>query len=234
MKAIILAGGKGPRLMPYSAILPKPLMPIGENAILEIVIKQLKYYGFNEITFAVGHLAHLIRTYFGDGEIIDVSIKYSFEDKALGTAGPLKQIKNLDDTFLVMNGDILTSLDYTKLYNFHKKMNSDATIAIYKRDVKIDFGVIEHNNSILENYIEKPTYSFYVSMGVYIFEPSVLDFIGDGEELDIPHLMLRLKKNNKKVACYSFDGLWLDIGRIDDYEEAQSVFEKNKSKFLKE
>lgn len=232
-RAVILAGGKGRRLAPYTTVLPKPLMPIGDMPILEVVVRQLKYYGFTHITFSVGHLANLIQAFFGDGSSLGVKIDYSVEDTPLGTAGPLKLPHDLNDTFLVMNGDILTTLDYRSLIDFHRRSELPATISIYPREVKIDFGVIETGDNKLQNYIEKPTYYFTVSMGIYVFEPSVLSFMKDGEYVDIPELILRLKQGGNQVGCYKPECYWLDIGRIDDYEAAVKIFADKKDQFLK-
>jgi NDP-sugar pyrophosphorylase family protein len=227
MKAVILAGGKGTRLLPYTTVLPKPLLPVGEKPILDTVVRQLKTYGFSEITMAVGYLAELITAYFGDGSRFGVKIRYSREDEPLGTAGPLRKIPGLKETFLVMNGDILTTLDYGKLLAYHKKSGAVATIAMRKRDVKVDFGVIEADKEDrLTDYLEKPTLSYLVSMGVYVFEPEVLEHIKEGERLDFPDLVRRLIKKKKKVVGYRTDEYWLDIGRHDDYDKAREDFEK--------
>ena len=232
-RAVILAGGKGRRLAPYTTILPKPLMPIGDIPILEVVVRQLSYYGFDHITFSVGHLANLIQAFFGDGSKQSVKIDYSVEDTPLGTAGPLKLLEDLDDTVLVMNGDILTSLDYRAFVDYHVKSDNPATICIYPREVKIDFGVIETEENILQNYIEKPNYFFDVSMGIYVFEPAILSYMKEGEYFDIPDLILRLKDDGKKIGCYRPECHWLDIGRVDDYEAAVKMFEEKKDQFLK-
>ncbi|HEX55173.1 MAG: nucleotidyltransferase family protein [Candidatus Altiarchaeales archaeon] len=233
MKAVILAGGRGTRLEPYTTILPKPLLPVGDVPILDIVIRQLVSHGFNEITLAVGYLAELIMSYVGDGSRYGIKISYSKEKKPLGTAGPLAQIDGLDETFLVMNGDILTTLDYSKLIDFHKKMRGIATIAMRKRNVKIDFGVIEINNrNELEDYTEKPTLHYLVSMGIYIFEPEVLKFIEPNQKLEFPDLVKKLINNKKKVFGYLSDDYWLDIGRHEDYERAQREFDSIKNSLI--
>jgi len=221
MKAVILAGGKGRRLEPYTTILPKPLMPIGDVPILEVVMRQLSKYGFKEITLAVGHLAELLMAYFSDGSKYGIKIKYSKEENALGTAGPLKKISNLKDTFLVMNGDILTLLDYSKLVAFHQEKGAIATIAMHKRSVKVDFGVmkVDEDNRVI-GYDEKPTLGYLVSMGIYVFESKVLDYIEPGEKLDFPDLVKRLLRRGEKVQGYPSEDYWLDIGRPDDYEKA--------------
>ena len=221
MKSVILAGGKGTRLGPYTAVLPKPLMPIGDLPILEIVLNQLSRTKFKEVIITVGHLSSLIRTYFDNVSIPGISVKYSLEDKPLGTAGPLKLISGLDDTFLVMNGDVLADIDFGKFYSFHKKNNAVATAGIYKRSVHIDFGVLslEQNKKII-GYQEKPTFEYVVSMGVYLFEPEVLGYIKYNKYLDLPDLIKLLIKNNKTVVGYLHDGYWLDIGRPEDYNKA--------------
>lgn len=235
MRAVILAGGKGTRLKPYTVAFPKPLVPVDDMPILEIVLRQLHYYGFTQVTMAVGHLAELLMAYFGDGSKYGLKINYSKEEMPLGTAGPLTLIPGLADTFLVMNGDILTTLNYSDLLAFHHQQQAAATIAMYQRDVKIDLGVIKTNDrNELIDYIEKPSYAYRVSMGVYIFEPRVLDYIPAEQRLDFPDLVHKLLQNNEKVMGYSFDGYWLDIGRPDDYERAVEEFARLRSEFLKE
>jgi NDP-sugar pyrophosphorylase family protein len=233
MRAVILAGGKGTRLAPYTTILPKPLMPVGDMPILEIVMRQLEAHGFRSLTLAVGYLAELLMAYCGDGSKFGVALDYSREEQPLGTAGPIALIPNLNETFLVMNGDLLTTIDYSAMLQYHRERGALVTIACYKRDVKIDLGVIEvDSDNWVANYIEKPTYHYDVSMGIYIFEPQILDYIAKNERLDLPDLVLKLLQAGKKVNVYHFDGYWLDIGRHDDYEQAIEEFSKNKEKFL--
>ena len=228
MKAVILAGGLGTRLKPYTTVFPKPLMPIGESPILEIIIKQLKAKGFNEITLAVGHLSELIMAFFNNGSKYGLKIEYSKEEKKLGTAGGLGLLKNkLEDDFLVMNGDVLTGLDFSEFLEFHKKTGSIATIALNRRHVDIDFGVVElDENRALIGYIEKPKIDYLVSMGVYAFNERILEFIPSHEYLDIPDLMKRLLSEGEKVNGFIHDGYWLDIGRPDDYIKANEDIQK--------
>jgi len=227
MRAIILAGGKGTRLLPYTTVIPKPLMPVGERPILEVIIRQLKHNGFSQVTMAVGYLAELLEAYFRDGKKYGVEIDYSREDKPLGTIGALSLIDGLDKTFLVMNGDVLTNLDYDQLVTFHNENNAVATIATYNKEVKIDLGVLEMDESFeLKNYLEKPTLRYHVSMGIYVFEPEILELIEPNGYLDFPDLVLSLIKAGKKVFAFPFDGYWLDIGRHEDYELAQEDFAK--------
>lgn len=253
MKAVILAGGKGRRLAPYTAVLPKPLMPIGDVPILEVVIRQLRQAGFGDITLAVGYLAELLVAYFGDGSKLGVRIHYSREEQPLGTAGPLGLLDNVNEPFLVMNGDLLTTLNYRLMWDQHHLSGAIATLATYQRDVKIDLGVIETDDGgWVQDYIEKPTYHYTVSTGVYVFAPQVLEYIPRGERgaeakaarlsspksswppcrMDLPDLILKLLAAGHQIATYPFDGYWLDIGRQDDYELAISEFEHHRDRFL--
>jgi NDP-sugar pyrophosphorylase family protein len=228
MKAVILAGGKGTRLKPYTTVFPKPLMPIDDKPILEIVVRQLKSHGFDEVIITVGHLAELIMTFFGDGSKFGVKIEYSRENKPLGTAGGLGLIKKaLNETFLMMNGDVLTSLNYSDLTDYHNRNGAITTIALNKREVDIDFGVVElDNDNSIVGYKEKPKIDYLVSMGVYIFEPEILKYIEPNEFLDFPDLVKKLISNGETVKGYVYDGYWLDIGRPDDYERANREIEK--------
>jgi NDP-mannose synthase len=235
MRAVILAGGKGTRLAPYTTVLPKPLMPIGEMPILEIVIRQLERHGFNDLTLAVGYLAELLMAYCGDGSKFNVKLGYSREEQPLGTAGPIALVPDLNDTFLVMNGDLLTTIDYGAMLKYHRERNALATIACYQRDVKIDLGVIEIGpDNWVANYIEKPTYHYAVSMGIYLFEPEILKYIKPNQRLDLPDLVMNLMKEGQRVNVFNFDGYWLDIGRHDDYEKAVDEFSAHRVEFLPE
>ncbi len=233
MRAIILAGGKGARLAPYTTILPKPLMPIGDMSIIEVVIRQLAHYGIHDLTLAVGYLAELLMAYCGDGSKFNSKINYSREEQPLGTAGPLTLIPDLNETFFMMNGDLLTSIDYKAMLQYHRERGALATIACHKRDAKIDFGVIElTEDNWISNYIEKPVYHYSVSMGIYIFEPAILNYIPRGQYLDLPDLIKKLLAEGQKVNVYNFDGYWLDIGRHDDYEKAIEEFAENRHRFF--
>lgn len=235
MKAVILAGGKGTRLAPYTKILPKPLMPVGDMPILEILVRQLKCEGVDEIVLTVGHMAGLLRAFFNDGEQFGLNIRYSYEEKPLGTAGPLALVEGLDDTFVVTNGDVLTTLRVRDLVRFHKEEGAAATIAMHRRQVKVDLGVILVNGGPnVVGYIEKPTYDYSVSMGIYVFEPRVLSYIPPGEHLDFPNLVHKLLGAREKVIGYPFEGYWQDLGRPDDYEQANMDFEQMRSEFLRE
>jgi NDP-sugar pyrophosphorylase family protein len=233
MRAVILAGGKGTRLAPYTTVLPKPLMPIGEMPILEVVIRQLARHNFTELTLAVGYLAELLMAYCGDGSKFNVKLDYSREEEPLGTAGPLALISNLKDTFLVMNGDLLTTINYASMLKYHRERGAIATVACYQRDVKIDLGVIEVSaDNWLSKYIEKPTYHYEVSMGIYIFEPAILQYIIPNQRLDLPDLAIKLQNVGERVNVFKFEGYWLDIGRQDDYEKAIGEFAQHRQEFL--
>ena len=235
MKAVVLAGGKGARLAPYTTIFPKPLMPIDDMPILEVLLRQMKRSGITDVTLTVGHLSELLKTFFQDGRQWGLNIDYSYEDKPLGTAGPLALVKGLDDKFLVTNGDVLTTLDLKDLFEFHQKEGGIATIAVHQRQVHIDLGVVQSNGDhTITGYIEKPTYDYTVSMGLYIFEPRVLEYIPVGQYLDFPDLVLKLIAAGEKVAAYPFDGYWMDLGRPDDYEKANEDFMTMKLQFLPE
>ncbi len=236
MKAVILAGGKGTRLAPYTHILPKPMMPVGDRAILEVVLSQFSRAGISEMTLAVGHLASLMQTYFGDGSRYNLKITYAFEEKPLGTAGPLAFVDGLTETFLVANGDILTLLDINRLIEFHRDQKAVCTIASHQRTHTINLGVIEHaaGSYKVSGYIEKPTRNYLVSMGMYVFEPRVLDYIPKGEYFDFPNLVNTLLAANEMVACFPYEGYWRDLGNQDDYLTANEDFESMRSQFLAE
>jgi NDP-sugar pyrophosphorylase family protein len=210
-------------------------MPIGDMPILEVLLRQMKRAGINHVVLTVGHLASLLRAYFGNGAQWDLDITYSQEQKPLGTAGPIALVHGLEKTFLVTNGDVLTTLDIKKLITFHKQKGGIATIAAHRRQVKIDLGVIQWDgNDQISGYIEKPTTDYTVSMGVYVFEPRVLDYIPFGEYLDFPDLILKLIANGETVSGYVFDGYWMDLGRPDDYAQANQDFYNMKEQFLPE
>lgn len=235
MKAVVLAGGKGARLAPYTKILPKPLMPIDDMPILEVLLRQMKHSGITDVTLTVGHLSELLKAFFQDGHQWGLNIDYSYEDKPLGTAGPLALVKGLEDTFLVTNGDVLTTLDLKDLLCCHQKEGGIATIAVHQRQVHIDLGVVQSNaDHTITGYIEKPTYDYTVSMGIYIFEQRVLEYIPVGQYLDFPNLVLKLIAAGEKVVTYPFDGYWMDLGRPDDYLKANEDFNTMKLQFLPE
>jgi NDP-sugar pyrophosphorylase family protein len=233
MQAIILAGGKGRRLMPYTTVLPKPLMPIGDYPILEVILRQLKHCGFERVTISTGYLHELIHAYLDSNKTLGLDISYAHEDTPLGTIGPLRLIDQLDDTFLVMNGDILTDISYRDLIASHHKNHAIATVATYQRDVNIDFGVLEKDeNRKITGFTEKPTFHFDVSMGVYVFSKKILEYVPKGEPFGFDQLMYALIAEKEAVFSYPHTGYWLDIGRPDDYARSIEEFERYKDRFL--
>lgn len=235
MKAVVLAGGRGTRLAPYTFVFPKPMMPIGDRTILEVLLYQMRRAGIDHVTLAVGHLAGLMSAYFQNGERYDLDITYSYESKPLGTAGPLAHIQGLDDSFLVTNGDILTLLNISDLVKFHKKHKGICTIAMHERKVQIDLGVIEQENGEdITGYVEKPSFDYKVSMGIYIFEPQVLKYIPKDQYMDFPDLILKLIAAGESVKGYPYQGYWQDLGNPSDYIQATKDFEFMRTQFLVE
>jgi NDP-sugar pyrophosphorylase family protein len=229
-RAVVLAGGLGMRLRPYTAVLPKPLMPIGDRPVLDIVIRQLRHHHFQRVTIATGYLAELIEAFFRDGQAYSIPIDYFREQEPLGTVGALGLIEGLDDDFLVMNGDVLTDLDYAGLMDFHRATGAVATIASARRSIEVTLGVLRftdpHQPDRLTAFDEKPSLEYEASMGVYAFAPRIRDFIEPGERLDFPDLIVRLLDAGEPVRAWRPDCYWLDIGRHDDYEQAMDEFER--------
>lgn len=232
MQAVILAGGKGSRLRPFTNTFPKPLVPVGDKAILEIVLEQLRNHGVTEVVMAVNHMSHLIRAFFGAGERLGMHIRYSEEDEPLGTAGPLRLMDSLDENFLMLNGDILTTLDFSGLFRSHVENGHRVTIATFEKELKIDLGVLKVKDGLLEDYIEKPTEYFTVSMGIYAMHRSVLEVIPAEGKYDLNTMMLDLRARGVPIHCHAGACEWLDIGRASDYEEATRLFEEGRERFL--
>ena len=225
-RAVILAGGKGTRLKPYTTLIPKPLVPIGGKfSILELIIQQLKSAGFNYITISVNHLSHLIQSFIGDGSRFGIKIDYSIEDKALSTIGPLKLIDNLPENFLVMNGDIICNLDYANFFETHCNAKHEVSVASCKREQKIDFGVLSCNEkNQLIDFLEKPCHTYLVSMGIYCINKNALNNLVKNQVYGFDQLMYDRLKEKKLVNIFKFEGLWLDIGRPEDYDNANENF----------
>jgi NDP-mannose synthase len=231
LRAVILAGGKGTRLRPYTTVLPKPLVPVAERPILELVIRQLARHGFTQIDLSVGHLGGLIKAYLDHVDLPDdVELRYWWEDEPLGTAGALRRIDGLDQPFLAMNGDVLTTLDYAQLMRFHQGHDASLTIATHRQNVDIDLGVIESDEGMVTEYVEKPTMRFDVSMGVYVYDPDVLDLIPEAR-FDFPDVVKALLKDERKVAAYTGAGVWFDIGTIGEHERAVAEIEAHPELF---
>jgi len=235
MRAVILAGGRGTRLRPFTASFPKPLVPVGDKPVVELLIRSLLCHGIQDVTLSLGYLAELVQAYFQQRRrlLTKLNLTYVLEEEPMGTAGSLALVKGLTDTFLVMNGDLLTDLNFNDLVRFHRENGAVMTIATQRRNVKIDFGVLKFDDAgRITDYFEKPEHFYHVSMGVYVYEPSVLPYIVAGEYLDFPDLVLRLVSNGHRVCAYLTDCLWLDIGRPDDYERAQAMLEAHRDRFV--
>jgi len=231
-RAIILAGGKGTRLHPYTVVLPKPLMPLGEYPILEVIIRQLVAAGFDHITLAVNHQAEIIRAFFQNGERWGIRIGYASESEPLGTMGPVKRIADLPEHFLVMNGDILTDLNYADFYAGHVQSDALFTISSHMREQLVDYGVLETSGETLTGLREKPRQSYEVSMGIYMMSRRALAFIPDKGPYGFDQLMLEFIRENRPVRVKRFSGYWLDIGRPDDYAQAIEEFGEMGPRFL--
>ncbi len=232
IKAVVLAGGKGTRLRPLTAVFPKPLVPIGDRPILEILLARLKHAGLTNVVLSTGYLAELIMALCGDGSKYGLDIGYVREDEPLGTAGSLSLLESDDSDLIVMNGDLLTALNFNAMIKSHYDNNADITIAIYPRQVKIDFGVVQLDGTSFAGFEEKPVFDYRVSMGVNIISSQVREQIALNEYLDMPNLILKVHEQGRKVNCYQEDCYWLDIGRMDDYAQAQTDFEENEELFL--
>lgn len=232
-QVVILAGGQGLRLRPYTMVLPKPLLPVGDVPILEIIIRQLKSQGLTRILISTGYLAQLIEAYFGNGKKWGVDIRYVHEDKPLGTAGALRLARHTENNFLVLNGDVFTDMNFAQLLKEHAKQKAAATITVKEIRIKSDFGVIEVGAaSELKAYHEKPEQTSLVSIGVNVFNIKAKAYIKQHEMIGMPDLMLRLKDEKQKVLCRKIQDTWLDLGRFDDLERAREMFMNNKSKFF--
>lgn len=235
MKALVLCGGRGTRLRPYTTVIPKPLMPIGDYPILEILLRQLRAAGVRDVVLAIGYMGQLFRAFFEDGTRLGLNIEYVTEERPLGTAGAVaSSLALLGGDFLVTNGDLLTTLDFGALFTAHTAGSDAATIGLFRRDVKIDFGVIETGSEgQLARYDEKPTFHFNVSMGVNVLKREIVSqFIRQNEYLDMPDLLMRLVQAGHRVGTFRADCSWLDIGRLDDYQTAVDLFEQRKQDFL--
>jgi NDP-mannose synthase len=232
MRAVILAGGKGTRLRPYTTVLPKPLVPVAERPILELIMRQLAASGFTRIDLSVGHLGGLIKAYVDHIELPkDLEVNYVWEDEPLGTAGALRLVENLDEPFLTMNGDVLTTMDYRELMRFHIDHDAPLTIATFRKEVGIDLGVIEGDGEgYVIDYVEKPTMQFDVSMGIYVYDPEVLELIPEGR-FDFPDVVQAMIGAKRKVMSYSGPGVWFDIGTVGEHERATAAIAENPELF---
>ncbi len=232
-RAVILAGGKGTRLRPYTVVFPKPLMPIGEYPILEVVIRQLANHGFSRVTIAVNHQANLIQAFFGDGSQWGIEIDYSLELEPLSTIGPVRLIPDLPEHFLLMNGDVLSDLDFGGFLEEHTRSDALFTISAARRFDTIDYGVLHTTaDGLLDHFEEKPKKEFLVSMGVYAVSRKILERVPIRKKYGFDDLMYEMIRESKPVKVKIHDGYWLDIGRPDDYARAIDDFEKERARFL--
>lgn len=233
MRAVVLAGGKGTRLRPYTTVFPKPMVPVGEVPILEILLRKLKTEGFTHVTLSVGYLAELIRAYFDQprAALEGMTLDYVYEQEPTGTAGALRLVEGLTDTFMLMNGDVLTTMSMTKLLAHHRSTGATLTIATHERNVEVNLGVLDHDDTgRVIDYTEKPTLTYRASMGVYVVEPEAIQYVPEGY-FDFPDLVRALLDAGRPVMGYPSDDFWLDVGRPEDYERAQQEFDARREAF---
>ena len=227
-KAVILAGGLGTRLKPFTEVIPKPLLPIGEKAVLEIQIEHLKHYGFDEIIVATNYKSEYIENFLGDGSRYGVKVTVSKEAKPLGTAGPLTLIKAiLNEPFIVVNGDILSLIDLGKFYNFALEKNTLLTVAIKEIITPYDFGNIFFDNDFVTGIQEKPNFTTYALAGIYAMQPDIFNIIPEDSFFCMDELIIKMLNNKLQIAKYKMEEYWLDIGSIDNFEEAQEIYKKH-------
>ncbi|WP_207791844.1 nucleotidyltransferase family protein [Siccirubricoccus phaeus] len=234
VKAVILAGGRGTRLHPFTVTFPKPLMPLGDTPVVETILQRLHRFGCRDVTLTLGHLAELTRAYFAQRDQAYAGLKLRFVQEAepTGTAGSLASVPELNSTFVTMNGDVLTDLDFGELMRAHRAHDAILTIATHQKQVKIDLGVLKLDaEGDVVDYLEKPQHNYPVSMGIYVYEPRVLKYIEPGKYLDFPDLVLKLLRAGEKVHAHRTECLWLDIGRPDDYARAQELHAEEKRRF---
>jgi NDP-sugar pyrophosphorylase family protein len=231
-RAVVLAGGKGSRLRPYTVVLPKPLMPVGEYPILEVILRQLAAQGFDRVTLAVNHQAEIVRAFCGDGSRWSIRIDYSLETVPLSTIAPLRLIDDLPENFLLMNGDVLTDLPMGKLYDEHVSRKGKFTIAASERKHVVDYGVLHASDNHLTGFEEKPELQYLVSMGIYVVNRSVLDWVPAGQKYGFDDLMLAMLSRKEPVYVERYAGYWLDIGRVEDYMRAVEEFEERRPQLL--
>jgi len=232
MMAVLLAGGLGLRLRPYTMNIPKPLLPLGDIATIEIVVRQLARQGFDRVVVTLGHLPQLVMSFLGDGSQFGLSVEYVIETQPLGTAGSLRLVRELEPAFIVMNGDLLTTVDFAGLLRDHAARDASASIVLTERQVPIDYGVVHVSpDGLLDRYEEKPTLKYLVSTGIYALSRSVVGHVPDGR-YDMPDLMTALRAADEQVWCAVTDRYWQDIGRFDDYQQASADFVEDRSRFL--
>lgn len=227
MIAVIQAGGKGTRLQPYTFVMPKPLMPVGESPVLEILLRWLRRSGIKKTIITTGYLGHLIRSLCSNGHNFDINISFSQEPEPLGTLGGLTLIKpELCETFITVNGDLITDLNLREFISFHRSHGGLITVGVTEKNVKLDLGVLDASEGIVSNFREKPTIPFKVSMGIYCMEPGILELIPNGMAFGFDDLMHEMLDRKIPIHVFEHHGLWWDIGREEDFRHAQTVFTK--------
>ncbi len=228
MKAVILAGGLGKRLKPLTATVPKPLLPIGEKSVLEIQINNLAGYGFKEIFIATYYKAEFVESMVGDGKKQGVKIRFSKEDVPLGTCGPLSLLKDeLTEPFILMNGDILSTIDFSKFYNYGNDQKADLTVATKIMWTPFNFGKVISESGFIVEIEEKPKFELEILAGIYYMKPDVMRYIPENTYFGIDELIKKMLHGNLPVAKYLMSEYWLDIGSLDSYNEAQTAYEKH-------
>lgn len=221
-------------MRPITAVLPKPLVPIGEISILEMVLRQLRWYGFDNVILCVGYRAELVMAVVGDGQRFGLNIRYHVEEKPLGTIGALSHLEGLEDNFLVMNGDICTDMDFGSMLRWHRSHGAPATVSAYRRREKLELGVLDldEGEDRLVGFREKPSFDFWVAMGVNAFDARILELIPGGELFGFDHLMAAMLAKSWDTRVFTYDGYWLDIGRPDDYERVLDEFPRRRDALL--
>lgn len=227
MKAVILAGGRGKRLKPFTDVLPKPLLPIGGKPVLERILTNLKKQGIEEVFITVRYMKDYFRILFGEGEKFGLKINYVEEEEPLGTAGPIKRIKDfLSEDFFVMNGDLVTDFDINEGIKFHKEKKSNLTIITRSLETPIEYGVISGKENKVFEWVEKPKINFEISTGMYFMNPKVIDYIPSGKEFNMNDLVKKMRGNSEEIFKYVHTGSWIDIGKIEDYKKANDLYEE--------
>lgn len=223
---VLMAGGLGTRLHPLTEHKPKPLLHVGQKPILETIIESFEKYGFKKIYLSVNYKADMIKDYFKDGKHLGVEIEYLQENQRLGTAGALSLLdkKKVKDPFFVMNGDLLTNVDFQKMLDFHLEQKALATVGVREYDFQVPYGVVKTHNGYVTSIEEKPVHNFFVSAGIYLLEPELLDYVPVGEFYDMPTLLSVLINKEKPVSSFPVHEYWLDIGQYSDYQKANSEY----------
>lgn len=229
MMAVVLAGGKGTRLRPHTDEIPKPLLAVGGEPIVALLLRQMQKSGIKKVVMAVNHLSEQIARAIGDGQKFGLTVEYSHEQESLSTVAPLKLVKNLPDDFIVANADVLTDLNFKNLFDNHIKNRAKLTVATCARTSPIDFGVLTvDDNGMAVGFNEKPTFNFIVSMGIYVFNKSVLEIVPENRPFGFDQLMYALLDRQIPIHTYPYSGYWLDIGRPDDFQKANEDIERFK------